>query len=139
MQELAPEHHIFRHIKQSWMDGDFIEPAAFRLAMKDGELEAGLSVNWVEFFQRPTAKEAVAPLREILEKKGRKVGGNSKFALLNVGAAKGAAALHVVVAIATDDDPQDPSHTQITGYAAFNDQVAEEFAKVIITTFPAKP
>lgn len=139
MQELAPEHHILRHIKQSWMDGDFIEPAAFRLAVKDGVLEAGLSVNWVEFFQKPTAKEAVAPLRKILEKKGRKVGGNSKFAMLNVASAKHAAAPYAAVTIATDDEPEDPSHTQITGYAAFNDQVAEELAKVIITTFPAKP
>jgi hypothetical protein len=139
MQELAPEHHIFRHIKQSWMDGDFIDPAAFRLAVREGQLEPGLSVNWVEFFQRPAAMDAVAPLREILEKKGRKVGGNSKFAMLNVGAAKRAAALYAAVAIATDDDPEDPSHTQITGYTAFNSQVAEELAKVIITTFPVKP
>ncbi len=140
MMELDPSHHIFRHIKKSWMDGEFVEPSAFRLRKDDGtgQFEDGLSVNWAEHFRKSTAQEAIAPLRDILEKKGRKIGGESKFALLNVSAAKTAAAKYAVVSIATDDDPQDPSHAQVTGYEAYNQEVAEELAKVVITTYPAK-
>jgi hypothetical protein len=139
MSELDSSSHVFRHIKQSWMDGDFIDPAAFRLRQFDGgQFESGLSVNWVEFFQTTTPREAVAPLRELLKKKGRSVGGQSKFALLNVGAAKAAAAKYATVSIVLDAEPDDPSHSLIKGYEAYNDQVAEELAKVIIDSYPAK-
>jgi hypothetical protein len=121
------------------MDGEFVDPSAFRLAEKSGRLEPGLSVNWVEYFQKTKPNEAVGPLRETLLAKGRTVGRNSRFALLNVGEAKRAAAMYAAVSIATDDDPQDPSHAQISRYEAYNDEVAEELAKVVITTFPATP
>jgi hypothetical protein len=49
MTELDPSHHFFRHIKKSWMDGEFVEPAAFRLRTDDGRLEEGLSINWFIF------------------------------------------------------------------------------------------
>lgn len=140
MTEIDPSAHIFRHIKKSWMDGDFIDPAAFRLRYEaNGQLEEGLSVNWVEYFQMPTPQQAVAPLRALLEGKGRRIGGESKFALLNVGSAKAAAAKHVAVSIVPDPEIDDPSHSLIKGYAAYNDQVAEELAKVIIDAFSAKP
>jgi hypothetical protein len=141
MDELRPPHHIFRHIKKSWMDGDFVEPAAFRLRedKQSGQLEAGLSVNWVEYFQKTTPQEAVAPLVETLEKKGRAIGGQSKFALLNVGEAKSAAAMYSAVTIILNAEVDDPSHSLIKGYEVYNDQVAEELAKVIIGLHQAKP
>ncbi len=139
MAELDPSHHFFRHIKKSWMDGDFIEPAAFRLRKEEsGQLESGLSINWVEYFQTLTPQEAVAPLREILIRKGRTVGGESRFALLNVGTAKAAAAAYTPVTIVSDEEAQDPSHALVKGYEAYNDQVAEELAKVIIATYSAR-
>ena len=139
MTELDHSHHFFRHIKKSWIDDDFIEPAAFRLRSQDGQFEKGLSVNWVEHFAMPTPRDAIAPLRDILRKKGRTVGGESRFALLNVGEAKNAAAQYIPVAIVLDKEPDDPSHSLVTGYEAYNDQVAEELAKVIIDTYPARP
>lgn len=139
MTDLDHSHHFFRHIKKSWTDGDFIEPAAFRLRREGGQFEKGLSVNWLEYFQKPTPQDAIAPLRDILIKKGRTVGGQSKFALLNVGAAKDAAAQYTTVAIVLDEEENDPSHSLITGYEAYNDQVAEELAKVIISTYSAQP
>jgi hypothetical protein len=139
MHELDSSHHIFRHIKKSWMEGDSISPFAFRLSEKDGQFEEGLSVNWVEYFETTTAQEAVAPLRELLVKKGRKVGGESKFALLNVGQAKTAAATYVAVSIVRDEEEDDASHALVKGYEAFNDQVALELSKVVVATFPAKP
>ena len=108
---LDEDHHIFRHIKKSWLDGEFVDPAAFRLKTLDnGQLEDGLSINWVEYFQRPTPKEAVQPLRELLQRKGRTIGGESKFALLNFGVAKAAAAKFTKVEIVMDEEPEDPSH-----------------------------
>jgi hypothetical protein len=139
MPELDPAHHVFRHIKKSWMHGDFIDPAAFRLAQRDGQLESGLSVNWVEYFGQPSPQLAVAPLRAVLLAKGRSVGGESKFALLNVAAAKAAAAIYTPITIERDAQPDDPSHSLIAGYGAYNDQVAEELQKVVQATFPAKP
>ena len=121
------------------MDGDFVEPAAFRLRRADdGQLEAGLSVNWVEHFRKPSPQEAIGPLCEILKGKGRTIGGESKFALVNVGAAKTAALKFTSLMIVTDPEPKDPSHALVMGYGLYNDQVAEEIAKVVLATFPAK-
>lgn len=139
MTDLDDSHHFFRHIKKSWMDGEFIDPAAFRLRTLDnGQFEDGLSINWVEFFQKPTPKEAVQPLCIILQKKGRTVGGKSRFALLEVRGAKAAAARFTNIQIVTDEEPDDLSHALVKGYHSFNEQVAEELAKVVITSFAAK-
>lgn len=139
MDDLDPSFHVFRHIKKSWMDGDFIDPAAFTLRqLEDGQFESGLSVNWVEYFQKPTPREAVALLRELLQKKGRTIGGQSKFALLNVGVACAAAAKYTAISIVLDAEDDDPSHSLIKGYEAYNDQVAEELQKIIIDAYPAK-
>ena len=37
------------------------------------------------------------------------------------------------------EEPGDPSHSLVVGYSAYNDQVAEELAKVVMATLPAKP
>ena len=141
MKELNPIHHIFRHVGATKIHDDFIDSEAFRLRTDEetgAVIEKGLSVNWVEYFKQSSPQEAVAPLRGVLEKKGRKIGGKSRFALLNIGAAKAAAAKYVTVSIATDSDPLDPSHAQVTGYQAYNYAVAEELVKVILASFPAK-
>ncbi len=141
MNELDPSHHFFRHLKKSWMDGDFIDPAAFRLRQDNdtGQFEDGLSVNWVEYFGKPTAQEAVAPVRSILEGKGRTVSALSKFALLKVDSAKAAAKQYVDIAVVNDAEPGDASHALVKSYEAHNDQVAEELAKIVIATYSAKP
>ena len=121
------------------MEGDFVEPAAFRLAKKkDGQFEDGLSINWLEYFGKSDPQEAIAPLREILENKGRKVGGESKFALLNVGVAQSAAARYIAIAIVHDEEDEDPSHALVKGYQTYNDQVAEELSKVVMELYPPK-
>jgi hypothetical protein len=83
-------------------------------------------------------QDVIARLRDILIRKGRSVGGESKFALLNVGQAKAAAAEYIPVAIILDEEGDDPSHSMVTGYEAYNDQVAEALAKVILATFAAQ-
>lgn len=137
--DLDPAHHIFRYVGGGSIDGDFIDPAAFRRKIKDGQLERGLSVNWLEWFQTATPQEAVQPLAEVFTKKSFKLGSTSKFALLNVGAAKESASRYANVAVVLDEMPDDPSHSLITNYEeALNDQVAEQLQKVIIASFPAK-
>jgi hypothetical protein len=44
MADLDPSHHIFRYVGGGSIEGDFIDPAAFRRKTKDGKLEKGLSV-----------------------------------------------------------------------------------------------
>jgi hypothetical protein len=141
MTDLEPSHHIFRHIGGASIDGDFIDPAAFRRKRKEhGQIEEGLSVNWVEYFHQPTAEEAIPLLRDVFVKKGRRVGGQSKFALLNVGAAKAAAMKYATVSIVLDERDEDQAHSLVKDYdEAINDQVAEEFAGVIIAAYPANP
>ena len=97
-------------------------------------------VNWAEYFQKPTPQEAVPQLRDVFVKKGRKVGSTSKFALLNVGAAKTAAMEYATIAIVLDEQDDDPSHSLVKDYdEALNDQVAERLASVIIDAYPANP
>jgi hypothetical protein len=141
MNPLDPTHHIFRHVRGASIDGDFIEPAAFRRKIKeDGRMEEGLSVNWVEHFQKDTPAEAVLPLCNIFVRKGRKIGTTSKFALLNVGEAKNAATKYAPVSIVLDTQDYDPSHSLVKDYdEALNDQVAEELQKVIIAAYPPPP
>jgi len=104
-------------------------------------IEDGLSVNWVEYFQKPTPQEALPLLRHILETKPNKrtVGAESRFALLNIAAVKTAAAKYVPVTIALHEEPGDPSHAMIMGYEAFNELVAEEIRKIIIADYPPPP
>jgi hypothetical protein len=144
MNELDPSHHIFRHVGATKIHDDFIEPTAFLLRTDEetGQvIEDGLSVNWFEYFQTCKPEEALAPLRDILESKknGRKVGAQSKFALLNVGAVKAAAEKYVSVSIVLDEEDDDPSHSLVKGYEAFNDEVAEEIQKIIIAAYPPPP
>jgi hypothetical protein len=141
MTDLDPSHHIFRHVGATRIHDDFIEPAAFRRKKKeDGKIEEGLSVNWVEYFQKTTPQEAIPLLRDTFMSKGRKVGTTSKFALLNVGAAKTAAMDYATVAIVLDEQDDDPSHSLVKGYdEAVNDKVAERLAKAIIDAYPANP
>jgi len=137
--ELAPGDHIFRHIKKSWIDDDFINPAAFTLrSIGNGQFEDGLSVNWVEYFGMKSAREAVTPLVKVLEGKGRKIGGQSRFAVLNVKRAIEAASQYTSIKIALHSEDLDQSHTLIKGYEQFNAQVAEAIHGVIIHHYAAK-
>jgi hypothetical protein len=79
MLDLDPLHHIFRYVGGGSIEGDFIDPAAFRRKVKDGKLEEGLSVNWVEYFEKATPKEAIAPLRETFVKKKSALLPNLRF------------------------------------------------------------
>jgi hypothetical protein len=138
--EIDDADHIFRYVGGGAIDGDFIEPAAFRRKIKDGKLEEALSVNWVEWFRMSTPREAVQPLRDVFLKKDFRVGPTSRFALLNVGGAKHAAAKYAAVSIILDEQPDDQSHALVKDYdEALNEQVAEELAKAIIATYPTKP
>jgi hypothetical protein len=89
MATLPDDHHVFRHIKKTWMDGDFVDPAAFRLRMDfetGAVIEKGLSVNHVEHFKARSPRDAVPLIAKAFEAKKRKVGGESKFALLRLAA-----------------------------------------------------
>jgi hypothetical protein len=46
---------------------------------------------------------------------------------------------HTTVSIVLDQEANDPSHTLVKGYEFYNDQVAEELAKIVIDTYLANP
>jgi len=139
--ELDPAHHIFRYIGGGSIHGDFIDSAAFRRRKKkDGTLESGLSVNWMEWFGVATPEEAVQLLREVFIKKSFSMGATSRFGLLNVGTAKAAASKYANISIIRDSEPNDESHSLVTHYAdSLNDQVAEQLHKAMIASYPTKP
>ena len=92
----------------------------------------------MEYFQKDTPEEAVPPLRRIFVEKGRTIGATSKFALLNVRAAKASAKRYANIAIVLDEQPDDPSHSLIKDYSeGLNDQIAEQLQKVIMASYPA--
>ena len=107
------------------MDGEFIDPAAFRLRedlTSPTGFEDGLSVNWVEFFEKSDSAEAIVPLCEAMRANGRTVGITSAFAVLNNGTVKTAAFRYAQVAIIhaetapSNGKPGDLSHSLVTGY-----------------------
>ena len=65
--DLDPSHHIFRYVGGGSIDGDFIDPAAFRRKVKDGKLEEGLSVNWVEYFQKVLDEQHDDPSHSLIK------------------------------------------------------------------------
>ena len=137
-KHINSEDHIFRYVGGASIDGDFIEPAAFRRKEKDGQMEVGLSVNWVEWFGKQDPLDAVRPLSQIFMQKNFKIGKTSRFALLNVGEAKAAAAKYAQITIVLDCQPNDASHSLVTNYPeSLNDQIAEQLAKIVTATYPA--
>lgn len=132
MASLSSEDHVFRHIKKTWMDGDFIDPAAFRLR----GAEDGLSVNWVEFYQKEAPQDTIPPLCETFKKKRRNVGANSRFALLNVADIVDAASKYTDISVLICEEDDDLSHALIKGYEHYNDLVAEALAKIVLQLFP---
>jgi len=82
-------------------------------------------VNWVEYLKKTRAARSHPALLDIFAQKARRVGPKpqSKFALLNVGAAKDAAAKYTTVTIVLDEQEHDPSHSMVKDYdEALNDQ-----------------
>src|SRR5260370_41830236 len=117
MPNPTPPNYIFPQVGAARKQDILINPAAFRRKKKeDGKIEEGLSVNWVEYFQKATPQEAIPLLRDTFVRKGRKVGTTSKFALLNVGAAKTAAMKYATVAIVLNAQDDDKSHSLIKVY-----------------------
>lgn len=85
--------HIIRSIGASQLVKDEhgvptggILPDALRRRLKDGELEAGLSVTWQEYFAGPPDDQIVAAVKAM--RAARSLGKNSGFAIGNVGAVK---------------------------------------------------
>jgi hypothetical protein len=60
--------------------------------------------------------------------------------LLKVANAKASASKYASVSIVQDKQPDDDSHSLVTGYAELlNDQVAEQLHKAMITSYPTTP
>ncbi len=128
--DLPDEHHVARYVKPSLVDGDEVDAAAF--VLRQGE--AGLSVNWLEYFGGRDRRRQVDAVRGMLRLNLSK---NGRFATLNVGETK----LHVsrgareagfsftpfIVEAplnATSEFPADSSHAEIKGLPPVQGEVA---------------
>ena len=81
-KELPDADNVVRHVGGSKLDENGkVTRSAFRL----DEGETALSVSWLEYFQVGTKEEQLVKVRQCIE---RKLGRNSRFAELNVGATK---------------------------------------------------
>jgi hypothetical protein len=134
MPELDDLDHVFRHLKMTWVQDDFVDPDAFRRRPEDVN---GISVDWVEYFGQATPRDAVTHVRAAHLAKGRRVGGQSKYGLLNVGKTKAGLLGHCALSFFNPQDPNDPSHSFIDGTAVDDDIAAELIGRTIIDVFPA--
>src|SRR5260370_34483177 len=114
LPEVPSDDHVLRHVTASAIDGDFVDPSAYRLkTLPGGTMEEGLSVNWAEYFKKATLAETVPLVVTALEGKGRTIRRTHKLAGINVGRAVAAASAYVAIRFIKDPEPKDPSHALV--------------------------
>ena len=126
---LPDSDNVSRYCKPSTVENGIPLPAAFM--PRSGE--EYLSVNWIEYFSELVLCMAVDRVREVFSEKGYRVVRNGRFAVLNIGSAKGAIAEGVGRALSIDHLPvsNDESHAGIFGYGSDDLAVAVELAALL--------
>ena len=142
--DVVPDsHHVSRlcggsHIRE---DGT-ISATAF----KPRPRETYLSVNWLELLSIPDRAAEIAELRRVLGAK-RKIGGTSKFGVLNVGVARATVLQHsrdrIGITVRHEPEtetgrPQDLSHSGIYGVPEDDNTVSELLAQAVSETYSAR-
>ncbi len=141
--DLPDEDNVLRHVRYSQKQGeDGADGSAFRLAPD----EEGLSVNWIEFFPNTGKSQAIANIREQIQ---RRLGGQSIFAELNIDDVKQClrqngwqvSVVHSPQEARGDFGP-DPSHSEIRGLppreTPDSKLVGDLIADCINNTYPAR-
>jgi hypothetical protein len=143
------EHHISRWCKPSHVDQEVVSVLAFML--EESDTDDALSVNWLEFLNKPNRLSEIAEIQLILSKKMRKVSKNSRIAVLNVGKAVSevneqlAGKLSVTILHNPTKEEgkwEDPSHSGIYGLTRNNSDAltAATFLRdIICEKHPATP
>lgn len=95
--------------------------------------EDHLSVNWLERLNGHDPASAISQVRTVFQRRAYHLRPNGRFAILGVGAAKGAVSENLDITLRIEHLPleDDESHAGIFGYAAADIAVAVELAVLI--------
>ena len=126
---LPDEDHVSRYCKPSTVEHGMPMSAAFMPRPS----EEYLSVNWLEYFGKPTLDSAIDKVRAVFSEKGYRVARNGRFAALNVGAVKGAVPTDIGITLSINHIPfdDDQSHVGILGYTSNDLAVAVELVALL--------
>ena len=122
--------HVSRYGKPSSVDAHGLPLAsAFQLRSH----EDSLSVNWLETLGARSVDAAIGRVRAAFLDSGFGLRANGRFAVLDVGAAKSVVRAEVGLSLRIEHDPLpgNPSHADISGYAAHDLAVAVELASLV--------
>ena len=126
---LPDEDHVSRYCKPSTVEHGMPMSAAFIPRLS----EEYLSVNWLEYFGAPTLNTAIDKIRAAFSEKGYRTARNGRFAVINVGAAKGAVPKDMGLTLSINHIPldDDQSHAGILGYTSHDLAVAVELVALL--------
>jgi hypothetical protein len=137
------EHHIARlcQTKQISHDGEILAPA-FMLRTR----EQTLSVNWLEFLNRPDRQSEIDQIQNIYTEKNLKIGAGYKIAVLNVRivrrkvleGAPDARNINVLHDPEYTPEYNDASHSVVDNLRHGDLFIAELIAQTILSTYPAR-
>lgn len=107
---------VLRYCKPSTIEDGIILPNAF--TFRNGENH--ISINWLEYLNASDLESALDMVREIFRRKNYRIRCSGRFAVLNVGAAKGVVRAVIGKTPQVEHLPEkdDASHAGIYGYSA---------------------
>ena len=128
--EIDDEDHIARYCKPTSIGSNGLPLAsAFEPKMNHNHL----SVNWLEYFNRPDLDQAVDCVRQAFRDKEYGTSANGKFAVLRVGEVKTAISRLSSRPARVEHLPEgnDQSHSGVFGYTASDGLIAGQIAKLV--------
>lgn len=131
--------HVARYCPASCVDGNEIQPTAFRLRRPQ---ETYLSVNWLESLKLQNRADEVAALQKILATK-LTIGSRARIAVLNVGNTRahvrGQSPNNHNLPVLHEPEDADPSHSGIHDIDLDNEtMISELIAQTVLEAHPAK-
>lgn len=138
--ELIPDSdHASRHVSATSILSDGrVSGQAFRRRAE----EDYLSINWVEYFGQIDRSDALREVRNALLAKGRAVGKNSKFAVINIGhmARHIKNEANMELHVKHEPTPKDPSHAGIFNMPKDDSLIGSLIAQIVGTDaiYPAQ-
>jgi len=140
--KIPDSHHISRLCQPKHVpDGRQIQASAFML--RSGE--SGLSVNWLELLDCSSRDDEIDEIRKLYSLKFNRIGAKAKIAILNVGEVREKVKTETednrnleVLHEPINDDPPDPSHSEMYNLKPDQEFIAELILETIQENHPAR-
>jgi len=140
-EQIPDPDHIARLCQPKYAPDGQIQAGAFML--KSGQ--EGLSVNWLEFLNCSSREDEIDKIRNVYSLKFNRIGANAKIAIINVGEVRervltesedrrNLEVLHDPI----EDDPPDPSHSEIYNLTQYDERIAELILETVHEVYPAR-